>query len=194
MAGVIPTSEGDRRVYVSSNRRWLLAGGLIALAVGGGSVVLERDPSTGLVPAPNDYLWTVVPLAIMMVVLAWRATKVKVTTDPGGVEVVRVVGRERVAWKRLRRFEVHPTPGKQGSVVLARTDDEVLVRIWTEIMVRPVRDRTAARRLAKAKADQFAAVLEEDCKARQTALAAVGPTPQPVTQGSADGPLAGQGG
>jgi hypothetical protein len=168
MVGVIPTIDGNRHVYISPNRRWLLAGGLIALSLGGLGVVLERDPSTGLVPAPNDYLWTVIPLAIMMVVLAWRATKVKVTTDPGGIEVVRVVGRERVPWKRLRRFEVHPTPGKQGSVVLARTDDEVLVRIWTEIMVRPVRDRDEARQLAKAKADQIAAVLEEDRRARQS--------------------------
>jgi hypothetical protein len=165
---VIPTIDGDRRVYISPNRRWLLAGGLIALCLGGLGVVLERDPSTGLVPAPNDYLWTVIPLSIMMVVLAWRATKVKVTTDPGGIEVVKVVGRERVPWKRLRRFEVHPTPGKQGSVVLARTDDEVLVRIWTEIVVRPVRDRDEARRLARAKADQFLEVLEEDRRARET--------------------------
>jgi hypothetical protein len=171
MSGVIPTAEGDRRVYVSPNRRWLLAGSLVALFVGGSSLIFEKDPSTGLKPGPDDYLWVVIPFAILTAVLAWRAFKVRVVTDPNGIDVVRVVGHERVPWKRLRRFEVHPTPGRQGSVVLARTEDEVLVRVWTELMIRPLRDRPEARRLARLKAERIAAAFEEDRLDRQTTLA-----------------------
>jgi hypothetical protein len=191
MSGVIPTTEGDRRVYVSSNRRWLLAGSLVALFVGGASLIFEKDPSTGLKPGPNDYLWIVVPFAILIAVLARRAFKVQVVTDPKGIDVVRVIGHERVPWKRLRRFEVHPTPGRQGSVVLARTEDEVLVKVWTEIMVRPVRDRSEARRVARARAEQIATTLEEDRQARRVVPS---PTPQPAIQARGEGPAASQGG
>jgi hypothetical protein len=177
---VIPATDGDTRVYQSRNRRWLIATSLVALLIAGSSLVLEKDPETGMRPAPNDYLWVVVPGAILLLVLAWRALKVQVSTDAGGVEIVRVVGRERISWRRLRRFEVHPTPGRQGSVVVARRDDEVLVTIWTEIMVRPMLDRDEARRLARVRADALAVELEEDRVERQMALSRlVDPTSQP---------------
>jgi hypothetical protein len=168
--GVNPIADGDRHLYISRNRRWLLASSLVVLFLSGSSLILEKDPSTGLKPGPNDYLWIVLPGAILIAVLVWRSFKVHVVTDPKGIDIVRVVGHERVPWSRLRQFEVHPTPGKQGSVVLARTDDEVLVRVWTEMMVRPVRDRQEAKRLAKIQAEGIAAVLEKDRRERQAAL------------------------
>jgi hypothetical protein len=164
--------DGDRRIYLSRKRRWLIATSLIALLLAGSSLIFEKDPDTGLLPVPSDYLWVVIPGAILIFVLAWRAFKVKVVTDRRGVEIVRVVGRERVPWSRLRRFEVHPTPGKQGSVVLARTSDEVLVKISSEVMIRPMRDRDEARRLARLRTDELAGNLEQDRLMRQAALAA----------------------
>ena len=164
--------DGDRRIYLSRKRRWLIATSLIALLLAGSSLIFEKDPDTGLLPVPSDYLWVVIPGAILILVLAWRALKVKVVTDRRGVEIVRVVGRERVPWSRLRRFEVHPTPGKQGSVVLARTSDEVLVKISSEVMIRPMRDRDEARRLARLRTDELAGNLEQDRLMRQAALAA----------------------
>jgi hypothetical protein len=175
--------DGDRRIYFSRKRRWLIATSLVALLLAGSSLIFEKDPDTGLLPVPGDYLWVVIPGAILILVLAWRALKVQVVTDRRGVEIVRVVGRERVPWSRLRSFEVHPTPGKQGSVVLARTDDEVLVKIASEVMVRPVRDRDEARRLARIRSDALAKHLEEDRRARRAELvsAAAANTASPAT-------------
>jgi hypothetical protein len=167
------------RVYQSRNRRLLISASLIALLIGGSSLILEKDPETGMRPTPNDYLWVVVPAAALLLVLAWRALKVKVSTDSRGIEIVRVANRERVPWRRLRRFEVHPTPGKQGWVVVARTDDEVLVKVWTEIVVRPVFDREAARQLAWTRAHALASALEQDRLRRQ---AADSPAARPATR------------
>ena len=196
--------DGDRRIYLSRKRRWLIATSLIALLLAGSSLIFEKDPDTGLLPVPSDYLWVVIPGAILIFVLAWRALKVKVVTDRRGVEIVRVVGRERVPWSRLRRFEVHPTPGKQGSVVLARTSDEVLVKISSEVMIRPMRDRDEARRLARLRTDELAGNLEQDRLMRQAALAAARsaqaaargagpaePAPAPATNGTKSATAAG---
>jgi hypothetical protein len=168
---VTPVVDGDRRIYLSRKRRWLIATSLIALLLAGSSLIFEKDPDTGLLPVPSDYLWVVIPGAILIAVLAWRALKVRVVTDRRGLEIVRVVGRERVPWSRLRRFEVHPTPGKQGSVVVARTDQEILVKVSAEVMVRPLRDRDEARRLARLRTDELARNLEEDRLVRQAVLA-----------------------
>ncbi len=163
-------AASDTRVYLSRHRRWLISGSLVALLLASLSLLFENDPETGVRPVPSDYLWIVVPCSLLLVVLAWRALKVQVATDARGIEIVRVVGRERIPWRRLRRFEVHPTPGRQGSVVLARRDDEVLVKVWTEIVVRPVRDRDQARGLARARAEALADELEQDRTERQAAL------------------------
>jgi hypothetical protein len=165
--------DGDRRIYLSRKRRWLIATSLIALLLAGSSLIFERDPDTGLLPVPSDYLWVVIPGAILIAVLAWRALKVEVVTDRRGLEIVRVVGKERIPWSRLRRFEVHPTPGHQGSVVLARMNDEILVKVSAEVMVRPIRDRDEARRLARLRTDELAKNLEQDRVMRQAALAGV---------------------
>jgi hypothetical protein len=173
--------DGDRRIYLNRKRGWLIAISLIALLLAGSSLIFEKDPDTGLMPAPSDYLWVVIPGAILIAVLAWRALKVQVVTDRRGVEIVRVVGRERVPWSRLRRFEVHPTPGKQGSVVVARTDQEILVKVSAEVMVRPLRNRDEARRLARLRTDELARNLEEDRVMRQAVLAAAASTPPAST-------------
>jgi hypothetical protein len=82
------------------------------------------------------------------------------------------VGREWIPWAALRRFEVHPTPGRQGFAVLARLDNEVLVKVWTEITIRPLRDRDAAKQVAREKADALAVALEADRQARLAAALA----------------------
>ncbi|HSS08790.1 MAG TPA: hypothetical protein VLL25_02830, partial [Acidimicrobiales bacterium] len=163
-----------RHVYASRRRQLLLAGSLVAIFVVSLSVILEPDPDTGLTPVPGDYLWVVIPGAILIAVLAWRSLKASVVTDEGGVDIVRVVGHERIPWRTVRRFEVHPTPGKQGYAVLARLDNEVLVKVWTEIMIRPVRDRAAAKQIARARADALATALEADRRSRQVARVASG--------------------
>jgi hypothetical protein len=166
---VQPPPDGGRHVYSSRRRQLLLAGSLIALYLFSLTLLAEPDPDTGLKPVPSDYLWVVIPAGLLIAALAWRARKAKVVTDDRGVEIVRVVGREWIPWAALRRFEVHPTPGHQGFAVLARLDNEVLVKVWTEITVRPLRDREAAKQIARAKAEALTAALERDREARHAA-------------------------
>jgi hypothetical protein len=169
---MLDVAASDLRVYSSRSRQLLLAGSMVALLVVSLSVILEPDPETGVRPVPGDYLWVVIPGVLLMAVLAWRSLRVRVVTDSDGLDITRVLGHERVPWSQLRRFEVHPTPGKQGYVVRARLHDEVLVKVWVEIMVRPVRDRDEARRIAKERADALAAQLEEDRVGRMSSLLA----------------------
>jgi len=169
---MLDVAASDLRVYSSRSRQLLLAGSMVALLVVSLSVILEPDPETGVRPVPGDYLWVVIPGVLLMAVLAWRSLRVRVVTDSDGLDITRVLGHERVAWSQLRRFEVHPTPGKQGYVVRARLHDEVLVKVWVEIMVRPVRDRDEARRIAMERADALAAQLEEDRVGRMSSLLA----------------------
>jgi hypothetical protein len=161
--------DGGRHVYSSRRRQLLLAGSLIALFLFSLTLLAEPDPDTGLKPVPGDYLWVVIPAGLLIAALAWRARKARVVTDDQGVEIVRVVGREWIPWAALRRFEVHPTPGKQGFAVLARLGNEVLVKVWTEITIRPLRDRNAAKEVAREKAGALAVALEADRQSRQAA-------------------------
>jgi hypothetical protein len=169
---MLDVAASDLRVYSSRSRQLLLAASMVALLVVSLSVILEPDPETGVRPVPGDYLWVVIPGVLLMAVLAWRSLRVRVVTDSDGLDITRVLGHERVPWSQLRRFEVHPTPGKQGYVVRARLHDEVLVKVWVEIMVRPVRDRDEARRIAKERADALAAQLEADRVGRMSSLLA----------------------
>ncbi len=157
-----PIVDGDQRTYARRGRQLLLAGSLIALYLGSLTLLFEPDPDTGLKPIPSDYVWVVVPGAILIAVLAWRARRARVVTSPSGTDIVRVVGHETVPWRSIRRFEVHPTPGKAGYAVVARLHDERLVKVWTEIVVRPVRDRPAAKEAARGRACALADLLETD--------------------------------
>jgi hypothetical protein len=166
---VTPTADGDRRSYATRARRLLLAGSLVALYLVSLTLLFERDPDTGLKPVPSDYVWVVVPAGMLIVVLVWRSLKVRVTTDPVGLDVIRVLGHEAVAWRELRGFEVHPTPGRQGHAVVARLENERLVKVWTEIVVRPLRDRPAAKAVARLRAVALADQLQSDMVERAAA-------------------------
>jgi hypothetical protein len=159
---VIPIDDGDRRTYSRRSRQLLLAGSLVALYLAGLTLIFEPDPDTGLLPLPSDYVWVVGPAAILIAVLAWRSLKARVVTDSNGVDIIRVVGHEVVPWTALRRFEVHPTPGKQGFAAVARLHNERLVTVWTEIVVRPVRDRDTAKASARDRAQALVSLLEAD--------------------------------
>lgn len=163
----MPGAPSDVHIYSRRSRQWLLAGSVIAVLLVSLSVILEKDPETGVRPVPGDYLWVVIPGVLLMLFLAWRALRVHVTTDAAGVQIIRTLGREQVAWPDIRRFEVHPTPGRQGYVVRARLDNEVLVNVWTEIEVRPLRDRDEAKRIARQRAGVIAAALEDDRRQHQ---------------------------
>jgi hypothetical protein len=159
---VTPIIDGDRRSYATRSRQLLLAGSLVALYLVSSTIIFEPDPATGLRPVASDYVWVVVPAAILIAVLAWRSLHVRVVTDSAGLDIIRVVGHETVPWRELRGFEVHPTPGHQGYAVVARLHNERLVKVRTEIVVRPLRDRPAAKALARDRAAAVAGLLDSD--------------------------------
>ncbi|MDQ6615921.1 MAG: PH domain-containing protein [Actinomycetota bacterium] len=159
-------SGSDRRVYARRPRQLLIAGSLLGIFLATLSMVLEPDPSTGIKPLPGDYLWVVIPGAIMLAVLVRRAFRARIQTDAGGVELVRVAGHERLPWSDIRGFEVHPTPSRQGFAVRARRHNEALVTLRNEINVRPLRDRDEARRRARERAATFKIQLDADRTSR----------------------------
>jgi hypothetical protein len=167
---VTPIVDGDRRSYATLARRLLLAGSLVLIYLVSLSVILEPDPDTGLRPVPNDYIWVVVPAGFLIAALVWRSLKARLVTDKRGLDVIRVVGHETVPWRDLRGFEVHPTPGRQGYTVVARLHNERLVKVWTEIVVRPVRDRPAAKAVARDRAVAIADLLGTDRAERAAAI------------------------
>ena len=166
--------DGDRRVYVSQRRQRLIAVSIAAIFFVTFSLVFEPDPSTGTKPVPSDYLWIVIPGAIMVAVLAWRALKAHVATDSHGITLVHTAGRDVERWDDVRGFEVHPTPGRQGYAVRLRRTDEGLLTVRNEIMVRPLGDRDEARRLARARAEALRQELETDRLGRRAASGSSG--------------------
>jgi hypothetical protein len=162
-------SKGELRVYASRRRQWLLAGGLLGVFLATLSLVLEPDPSTGQKPLPGDYLWVVIPGLLVLAVLVWRAFKARVETDTGGVGLYRVVGHDYFPWSDIRGFEVLPTPSRQGFSVRIRRQNETLVTVRNEILIRPVRRRDEARLRARGRAQAFREVLDSDRRSRLSA-------------------------
>jgi len=166
--------DDGRRVYSSQRRRLVLVAGLIGIFGVSVGTVVEKDPTTGLRPMPGDYLWMVIPGGILVAVLVWRALKSRIVTDPAGVDVVRTVGHEYLRWSDIRHFEVHPTPTRQGYAVVARRHDELVIPISSQVMVRPLRNRDEARRIARQRAQELKDQLEADRRERVQGLVAAG--------------------
>jgi hypothetical protein len=167
-----PVSDGHVRVYMNRRRQFLYAFGLVAVFLATLSLVFEPDPDTGLKPLPGDYLWVVIPGTILVAVLVWRASKARIQTDDRGVDVIRTVGHEYLPWSDIRCFEIHPTPSKQGSAVLARRHDETLYTVRSEVNIRPlfpIRDRPEARLRARVRTELLRDELEADRLSRVAA-------------------------
>ena len=181
------TPGQDIRVYASRRRQLVLVAALLGIFAVSVSSVVERDPTTGLQPLPGDYLWMVIPGAILVAVLVRRALKARIVTDRSGIDVVRVVGHEFLPWSDIRRFEVHPTPTRQGFAVVARRHDELVVKISSQVTAWPPRDRDQARRTARRWADELRDRLEGDRHERAQASATAGATPGPDPSSPAGG-------
>ncbi len=174
----------DLRVYSDQRRRLVLVAALIGIFAVSVSSVVERDPTTGLKPMPGDYLWMVIPGGILLAVLVWRALKARIVTDHSGIDVVRVVGHECLSWSDIRRFEVHPTPSRQGFSVVARRHDERVVKISSQVTVRPLRDRDQARQVARQWAEELCDRFEADRRERVEVRATVGAPGAPGAAGA----------
>jgi hypothetical protein len=152
------------RVYADRRHQLTMAGSLVAAYFISVSVVLERDPTTGLVPTPDDYLWVVIPGTLLVIAFVVRAWRVRMETTPSQLVVHRVAGREVVPWAELSRFEVVPTPSRRGYSVAARLGDDRLLRIRNFIPIRKSR-RAESEQAAR----ELAGTLERDRVERQAA-------------------------
>ena len=179
-----PIVDGDRRIYRSRRRQLQLAFGMVAFFLATASLIFTPDPENGKLLTPSDYLPVVIPGAILVVWLVWKAMKAHVATDTGGIDLVRTVGHEYIPWSSVRSLEVHPTPGRQGFAVVVRRKDQVLLAVRNEINARPLRDRPEARRLARAKADLFHDQLQADWESRTEPEALGGPATSGVAAAS----------
>jgi hypothetical protein len=141
------------RVYADRRQQRQLAGSLIVAYLVSMSVVVERDPTSGLVPKPSDYLWVVIPGTVLVAVFVARAWRVRLETTPSQLVIHRVAGRETLPWADISRFEVVPTPSRRGFSVAVRMRDERLLRIRSFVPLRRSgrpRQAAAARSLADA--------------------------------------------
>jgi hypothetical protein len=159
---------GDISVYRLPRRQLFFAVGVVVAFCVCASIVFEPDPSTGVLAKPSDYLWVLIPSAVLALYLTVRAYRTRVESDSDGITMFHVMNRERVRWAEIVGFEVHPTPSRRGSSVLARTTIGRLVRVRTFMGVRATTDHRA---IATALRD----ALEADRERRAAGRAQPGP-------------------
>jgi hypothetical protein len=148
------------RVYRIPRRQTLFAVGVVFTFLVCASLIFEPDPASGVVSKPSDYIWPLIPSALLAIFLTWRAWRTRVETTAGGVVVHHVLSRETIPWDTIDHFEVHPTPSRRGSAVLARTTLGRLTRVRTWVAVRRGTDHRSA-------ALAFRDALEADRHARE---------------------------
>ena len=161
----------ETRVYRLPRRQLLFAVGVVVTFLICASLIFEPDPASGVVSKPSDYIWTLIPSALLAAFLTWRAWRTRVETSDTGVVIHHVLSRETIPWDTISHFEVHPTPSRRGSAVLARTTLGRLTRVRTWF---PARRSTDHRACALA----FRDALEADRETRSSAARAA-----PVTHG-----------
>jgi hypothetical protein len=135
--------SGDVSVYRIPRRQAFFAVGVVVAFVVSASIIFEPDPSTGVLSKPSDYLWVLIPSALLALYLTVRAHRTRVETNPAGITMFHVMNSEHVPWAEVVGFEVHPTPSRRGSTVLARTTLGRLVRVRTFMGVRGGTDHRA---------------------------------------------------
>ena len=158
---------GDISVYRLPRRQLFFAVAVVAAFCVCASIVFEPDPSTGVMTKPSDYLWVLIPSAILALYMTWRAYHTRTETNADGITMYHEMNHESVSWSEIVGFEVHPTPSGRGSTVFVRTSIGRLVRVRTYMAVRKTTDHRAI-------ATAFRDDLELDRERRAAGLAAPG--------------------
>jgi|GEM_PF-3660065 len=176
---MVPVSSSHgTTLYRSRGRRLLVAGSVVLAFLVTLGLTQEPDPVTHTRSHPSEYLWLVVPFALLTLVLAARALRTRMVTTDNGLQLYRVTSHDFVPWERVAGFEVHPTPTGRMAAVVARLDDERVLRVGTYL----VRGGDGGRPPA---ADALCAALASD---RQARLAADSWLEEAGGRGSASGP------
>ena len=128
---VATVTASGLRTYRSRRKQLLIAAGLVASFGVGFASILYPDPVTHTVSGPGEYLWEVIPGAILIIILAIRGLQSRLVTSSRGLLAYRVTGKDWLPWSRIRGFEVHRMAGGRAAAVVARLDDERVVRLWS---------------------------------------------------------------
>ena len=147
-----PTDRTVRVHRVPRLRPWIIAGILGAFAVSFQQIT-QPDYNTNRRATPDEWLWFVIPAVAMMGYGGWRVWRSRIETSPQGLRVVRAVDSDEVAWDRLARVELRPTPNRAGTLISARLVDQRLVRLGTVPGRKPKH---------RARAEAFVAALDAD--------------------------------
>jgi len=87
-----------RRVFRSTGQAWIAAGvGIISMGAVAAHVFLQHTRE------PEPFLFELIPTLILCVV-SYRLFTAGVHVDSGGIEVVNILGRERIAWAEISDF------------------------------------------------------------------------------------------
>ncbi|MEJ7763930.1 MAG: hypothetical protein WKF86_00375 [Acidimicrobiales bacterium] len=133
-------------------RWWIIAGIVGAFAVSFQQIT-QPDYNTNRRATPDEWLWVVVPAVAMLGYGAWRVWRSRIEAGPAGLRIVRATETEEIAWERLARFELRPTPNRAGTLISARLDDQRVLKLGTVPGRRPKH---------RARAEAFVAELEAD--------------------------------
>jgi hypothetical protein len=112
-------------------------------------VVFEPDPVTHTLAKPSQYLWELVPVAVLTLVLALRCFKARIVTTAATVEVYRVTSHEILPWSDVRGFEVHRSPSGRLAPLVARLESGRTVRMALFRVDRHTGRSSEAERLAE---------------------------------------------
>jgi hypothetical protein len=160
---MLPHANDDgTTVYRSGRRRALVAGSVVVAFLALFSITQEADPTTHVRPRPSEYLWQIVPFALLTLALAARALRTRLVATDNGLHVYRVTSHEFVPWQSVRAFEVHPSPTGRLTRVVARLEGDRLFRLGVFL----VRRRDGGRSPG---ADRLAAALRGEMEERLVA-------------------------
>jgi hypothetical protein len=119
----------NETTYASRRRQWLIALSVIGSFIATFGMVFEPDPVTHTLAKPSQYLWELVPVAVLTIVMAARCFRARVVTTATSLEVFRVTSQDVLPWSDVRGFEVHRTPSGRLAPVVARVASGRTVRL-----------------------------------------------------------------
>jgi hypothetical protein len=122
------TGPGET-TYASRRRQVLICVAVLASFFATFGMVFEPDPVTHTKALPSQYLWELVPFAVLTLVMAARCFRARLVTTPNGLHIYRVTSDEELPWSDIRGFEVHRSPSGRLSPVVARVASGRTVRL-----------------------------------------------------------------
>jgi hypothetical protein len=119
----------DETTYASRRRQLLICLAVLAFFFSTFGMVFEPDPVTHTLAKPSQYLWELVPFAVLTLVMAARCFRARLVTTAASLQVWRVTSHEILPWSDVRGFEVHRSPSGRLAPLVARLASGRTVRL-----------------------------------------------------------------